>query len=76
MRIDSLTRPLINRPPWILSLDGHGGLADQDAHKATLIYGMRDMEEMALQEFDAVSAPLFWTERPQFEEQQSIEVCA
>ena len=45
-----------------------------DAHKATLIYGMRDMEEMALQEFDAVSAPLFWTNRPQFEEQQSIEV--
>ena len=45
-----------------------------DAHKAAMIYGMRDMDEMALQEFDAVSSPLFWTERPQFEEQQSIEV--
>ena len=45
-----------------------------DAHKATLIYGTRDMEETAIQEFDAVSSDLFWTSRPQFEEQMSVEL--
>ncbi len=45
-----------------------------DAHKATLIYGNREMEENTQQEFDGVSADLFWTTRPQFEEQESIEV--
>ena len=44
-----------------------------DAHKATMIYGTREMDETAIQEFDAVSPNLFWTSRPQFEEQESIE---
>lgn len=45
-----------------------------DAHKATMIYATREMDETAIQEFDAVSADLFWTSRPQFEEQESIEL--
>ncbi len=43
-------------------------------NKLIVVYGTREMEETSLQEFDAASGELFRVSRPQFEEQESLEV--
>ena len=43
-------------------------------NKLILVYGTREMEETSLQEFDASSLDLFRVSRPQFEEQESLEL--
>ncbi len=43
-------------------------------NKLVFVYGSREMEETSLQEFDASALELFRVSRPQFEEQESIEV--
>ena len=43
-------------------------------NKLVVVYGTREMEETSLQEFDAASGELFRVSRPQFEEQESLEV--
>ena len=43
-------------------------------NKIVFVYGTREMEETSLQEFDASALELFRVSRPQFEEQESIEV--
>ena len=43
-------------------------------NKLVFVYGTREMEETSLQEFDASALELFRVSRPQFEEQESIEV--
>jgi iron complex outermembrane receptor protein len=45
-----------------------------DAHKVVSVTGWRDMEDDALQEFDGVAAPVFWTQRPQTSDQISEEL--
>lgn len=45
-----------------------------DAHKLVLVSGWRDMDEDAVQEFDGVAAPVFWTRRPQTSDQLSAEL--
>ncbi len=45
-----------------------------DSHKLVSITGWRDMEDDALQEFDGVAAPVFWTQRPQTTDQFSEEL--
>ena len=45
-----------------------------DAHKLVLVYGDREMEETSKQEFDGFSFDAFRVSRPQFEEQQSLEL--
>ncbi|MEZ5459725.1 MAG: TonB-dependent receptor [Steroidobacteraceae bacterium] len=45
-----------------------------DAHKLVSITGWRDVEDDALQEFDGVAAPVFWTQRPQTSTQFSQEL--
>ena len=43
-------------------------------NKLILVYGSREMEETSLQEFDASALELFRVSRPQFEEQESLEL--
>ena len=43
-------------------------------NKLVFVYGTREMEETSLQEFDASSLELFRVSRPQFEEQESLEM--
>ena len=43
-------------------------------NKLVFVYGTREMEETSLQEFDASALELFRVSRPQFEEQESIEI--
>ena len=45
-----------------------------DAHKIVSVTGWRDIEDDALQEFDGVAAPVFWTQRPQTSTQFSEEL--
>jgi iron complex outermembrane receptor protein len=45
-----------------------------DAHKLVLVYGDREMEETSKQEFDGVAFDAFKVSRPQFEEQESLEL--
>jgi iron complex outermembrane receptor protein len=45
-----------------------------DAHKIVSVTGWRDVEDDALQEFDGVAAPVFWTQRPQASDQFSEEL--
>lgn len=45
-----------------------------DAHKLVSVTGWRDVEDDALQEFDGVAAPVFWTQRPQVSDQFSQEL--
>jgi iron complex outermembrane recepter protein len=45
-----------------------------DAHKIVSLTGYRDVEDDALQEFDGVAAPVFWTQRPQSGTQFSEEL--
>ena len=46
----------------------------KENNKLILVYGTREMEETSLQEFDASSLDLFRVSRPQFEEQESLEL--
>lgn len=45
-----------------------------DAHKLVSVTGWRDVKDDALQEFDGVAAPVFWTQRPQNSDQFSEEL--
>ncbi len=45
-----------------------------DSHKLVSVTGWRDMEDDALQEFDGIGAPVFWTQRPQNSDQFSEEL--
>ena len=52
----------------------HANWQVSDNHKLALIFGDRETDELARQEFDGVSADLFWTDRPTEENQTSYEL--
>ena len=52
----------------------HANWQFADDHKLALIFGDRDTDELARQEFDGVAADLFWTDRPTIENQTSYEL--
>ncbi|MFO0448618.1 MAG: TonB-dependent receptor, partial [Pseudomonadota bacterium] len=45
-----------------------------ETQTVALVAGWRDVEDGAIQEFDGVAAPVFWTSRPQESDQVSIEL--
>ena len=49
-------------------------LADYGQPKAGIVFGDRETDELARQEFDGVAADLFWTDRPTEENQTSYEL--
>jgi iron complex outermembrane receptor protein len=52
----------------------HANWQFADNHKLALVFGDRDTDELARQEFDGVAADLFWTDRPTEEHQTSYEL--
>ncbi|MEK9625103.1 MAG: TonB-dependent receptor, partial [Halieaceae bacterium] len=56
------------------SITIHANWQFADDHKLALIFGDRQTDELARQEFDGVAADLFWTDRPTEENQTSYEL--
>ena len=56
------------------SITIHANWQFAENHKLALIFGDRQTDELARQEFDGVSADLFWTDRPTEENQTSYEL--
>ena len=52
----------------------HANWQFADDHKLALVFGDRQTDELARQEFDGVAADLFWTDRPTEENQTSWEL--
>jgi iron complex outermembrane receptor protein len=52
----------------------HANWQVTDNHKLALVFGDRETDELARQEFDGVAADLFWTDRPTEENQTSYEL--
>ena len=52
----------------------HANWQFSDSHKLALVFGDRQTDELARQEFDGVAADLFWTDRPTEENQTSYEL--
>jgi len=52
----------------------HANWQFSDNHKLALVFGDRQTDELARQEFDGVAADLFWTDRPTEENQTSYEL--
>lgn len=52
----------------------HANWQFHENHKLAFVFGDRDTDELARQEFDGVAADLFWTDRPTFESQTSYEL--
>ncbi len=52
----------------------HANWQVSDDHKLALVFGDRQTDELARQEFDGVAADLFWTDRPTEENQTSYEL--
>jgi hypothetical protein len=52
----------------------HANWQVSDNHKLSLVFADRETDELARQEFDGVSADLFWTDRPTEENQTSYEL--
>lgn len=52
----------------------HANWQISDSHKLALVFGDRETEEQALNEFDGTSTDVFWTDRPTLENQTSYEL--
>jgi iron complex outermembrane receptor protein len=52
----------------------HANWQVTDNQKLALVFGDRETDELARQEFDGVAADLFWTDRPTEENQTSYEL--
>ena len=52
----------------------HANWQINEDHKLALVYGNRDVDEKAQNEFDGISFDLFRTSRPTEEEQESLEI--
>ena len=51
----------------------HANWQFADNHKLAFVFGDRDTDELALNEFDGTSTDVFWTDRPTLENQTSYE---
>ena len=52
----------------------HANWQINEDHKFAVVYGNREVDEKALNEFDGISFDLFRTSRPQQEDQESLEI--
>jgi iron complex outermembrane receptor protein len=52
----------------------HANWQINEDHKLAVVYGNREVDERALNEFDGISFDLFRTSRPQQEDQESLEI--